>query len=78
MGSVTLERDDDDDDDDAWGKIEGGDDVENNEKEWKNRPYALTSSSRHLIGKTATKQSIRTDLYARRTVLANEKPPFDL
>ena len=44
------------------------------------RPYALTSSSGHLFnsGKTVTKQSKRTGLYARRTGLANEKPPFDL
>ena len=42
------------------------------------RPYALTSSSRHLRGKEVTKQSRRTDLYVRRTVLANEQPPFDL
>ncbi len=43
-----------------------------------NRPYALTSSKRHLRGKTVTKQSNRTDLYARRTGLADEHPPFDL
>ena len=43
-----------------------------------NRPYALPSSSHHLKGKTVTKQSRRTDLYARRTVLANEQSPFDL
>ena len=46
------------------------------------RPYkvinALMSSSRHLRGKTMTKQSRCTDLYAPRTVLANEQPPFDL
>ncbi len=42
-----------------------------------NRPYALTSSSRHLGGKTVTKQSKCTDLYARRTGLANEQPHFD-
>ena len=42
------------------------------------RPYALTSPSGHLSGKMVTKQSKRTDLYARRTGLANEQPPFDL
>ncbi len=36
----------------------------------RNRPYVLTSSSRHLGGKTVTKQSERTDLYALRTGLA--------
>ncbi len=43
-----------------------------------NRPYALTSSNRHLRGKTVTKQLNLTDLYAQRTGLANEQPPFDL
>ena len=42
------------------------------------RPYALTSSSGYLSGKTVTKQSKRTDLYARRTGLANEQSSFDL
>ncbi len=41
-------------------------------------PYAMTSSNRHLRGKTVTKQLNRTDLYARCTGLANEQPPFDL
>ena len=40
--------------------------------------HALTSSSRHLRGNRVTKQSRRTDLYARRTVLSNEQHPFDL
>ncbi len=43
-----------------------------------NGPYAVTSSSHHLRGKTVTKQWKRTDLYARRTGLANEQSPFDL
>ena len=39
---------------------------------------ALTSSSRHLRGKSMTKQSKHTDLYARRTGLANVRSLFDL
>ena len=43
-----------------------------------NRPYSLTTFSRHLRGKTVTKQSKCTYLYVRRTGLDNEQPPFDL
>ena len=43
-----------------------------------NRLYALKSSNRRLRGKTMTKQSKRTHLYARRTGLANERLLFNL